>query len=234
MRFIFKLFVLITLGVGFYYFLFRSEYFKIKNCELKNGSSLTLEDLKKNHLLPIGENIWLIDEESIAFEIEKRWFVKVLEIRKKYPSSLIIRLEDQIPIAIVRAPNGLWLISVRGLLWPVLSVGKEYMKSLPKGLCVVTYYKEIVWFPGKETEDPNLINLLKLFSFLEKIEEVYIKENCFQIKKEDCEIFLPRSGDVSLSMYKLDKVRSKFPAKGKGLIFDLRFSDMVIVRERER
>lgn len=234
LRFIFKLFVIIALVVGLYFFLFKSEFFKIKKCELENSSLLSLEDLLRESLLPIGKSIWLVDEESIAFEIEKRWFVKVLEIRKKYPSLLSIKLEDQAPVALIRASNGLWLISIRGLLWPVLSVEKETMKSLPKGLCVVSYDREVVWFPGKETEDSNLVRLIKLLSFLGRVEEVDIKGNYFRVKKDEYEIFFPNDDNISLSISKFNKVRDRLPNEGKGLVFDLRFNDMVIVKEREK
>ncbi|KUK14273.1 MAG: Putative Cell division protein DivIB [bacterium 42_11] len=230
-RFIFKIVFAVSCVWTFYFFVFKSDFFKVDYCEVKGSAAVSLKSLEEAGILPIGKNIWLVNEEDLAFEIEKRWFVKVVRIVKKYPSSVIIKLEDQLPIAVIKSPNGLWLMSLRGLLWPVLDV-----KKLPKGLCVVKYYKEIVWVPGKEVEAFDLRELINLFSAMNGIEEIDVKENYIFVKSRDYDIFFSKGESIPMSLSKLRKVLEELSKKKrtKNLIFDMRFNDMVIVREREK
>lgn len=230
-RFIFKGLLIVSLAFAFYFLIFKSDFFKVKHCELKGSAIVSLESLERDAVAPIGKNIWLVNEEELSFEIEKRWFVKVLRVLKRYPSSIVIELEDQIPIAVIKSSNGLWLMSLRGLLWPILDV-----KKLPKGLCVVNYGGEIAWFPGKPIESSDLKGLLELFSAMNGIEEVDVRYDCFFVKGIDYDVLLPKGDDLSFSLHRFKTVYDELSKerKGKGLIFDLRFDDMVIVRERMR
>jgi len=233
-RFILKL--LLALGLSFtaYLFIFHSSFFEIKDVKVKGSSLLSHEALRQNGLLPIGKNIWLISKEAMAFDIEKRWFVKVLSVRRDLPSTLVLEIEDQDSVALVRSQNGLWLMSKRGLLWPVIKVEEDIIKKMASGLCVINYRcGDIIWVPGKEVTDQGLQSLLRLL-FVFNLREADVEVDWLLLKLSGYEVFLPKDGDLASELLKLRKVMESFPFRGKTITVDLRFSDMAIVRERDR
>lgn len=216
-------------------FFFYSDFFKIKGVEVIGSSHVSSEALEREGIVPIGVNIWLIKKDAMVFDIEKRWFVKVKSIRRKLPSRLLVDIEDQVPIAFVRSSNGLWFISRRKLVWPVVKMEEALVKKLVQGLCVISYPKgEVTWFPGKETEDEILRKLVDILMGLKGIYEVNVDTDWFSIKMEGYEVLFRRGDNVRDELLKLRKVIERFPFRGRTVVVDLRFDDMAIVRERDR
>ncbi len=213
-------------------FFFRSAFFSLQCLEVRGKTSVSEELIRRTIPIPWGKNIWRVNREFIASEIEKSWFVKVVSVRRKLPSTLVVEIHDQVPVALVRSKNGAWLLSGSELVWPLLR--GPFMKEF-SNLCRIIYPEgEISWIPGKKTTDKNLQKALMLIRSLGKVRELRIGKGGISVLFQNFKVIFPRTGDLESKLRKLRAVLERFSSrKGKWLI-DLRFNNMAIVRERDK
>lgn len=229
-RFIFRVLLIAGSAIGLYIFLFHSPFFSLKNLEIQGRTSISVELIKHTISIPWGKNIWWINRRAIASEIERNWFVKVVGIKRKLPSTLVVKIRDQIPVALVKSQNGTWLLSGSGLLWPLL---KEPFVNKFSNLCKIAYPEgKISWFPGKKTGDKNLRMALSLLRSLGRIEELKISDSDITVFFLNFKIIFPRSGSLEDKLRNLKAVLDRFSSRKGKWVIDLRFRNMVIVRER--
>jgi len=217
-------------AIGLYIFFFQSAFFSLQRLEVRGKTSVSEELIKRTIPIPWGENIWRVSKESIASEIEKSWFVKVVSVRRKLPSTLVIEICDQVPVALVRSKNGTWLLSDSGLMWPLLK--GPFTKGF-SSLCRIVYPEgEISWIPGKKTTDKDLRKALVLIQSLGKVRELEISESGISVLFQNFKIVFPRVGDLKSKLRELKAVLERFSSKKGKWLIDLRFNNMAIVRER--
>ena len=75
--------------------------FKIKNIEIKNNLLIDKSELKKKLHNIYKKNIFFIREKDIEEPIGEIDFLKKVEVKKKYPNTIIIKIIETKPVAII-------------------------------------------------------------------------------------------------------------------------------------
>jgi len=75
--------------------------FKIKNIEIKNNLLIDKSEIKKKLHNIYKKNIFFIREKDIEEPIGEIDFLKKVEVKKKYPNTIIIKVFETKPVAII-------------------------------------------------------------------------------------------------------------------------------------
>ena len=75
--------------------------FKIKNIEIKNNLLIDKSELKKKLHNIYKKNIFFIREKDITGPIGEIDFLEKVEVKKKYPNTIIIKVFETKPVAII-------------------------------------------------------------------------------------------------------------------------------------
>ena len=75
--------------------------FKIKNIEVQNNLLIKSNEIKKKLENIYKKNIFFISEKDIAEPISKIDFLEKIEVKKKYPNTIIIKIFETKPTAII-------------------------------------------------------------------------------------------------------------------------------------
>jgi len=157
-------------------------FFKIKNIEITNNYKIKKEDIlnKLNHLYK--KNIILIKDDDFQKSLESVNFLERIEVKKKYPNTIILTVYETKPLAIIFRNEKKYIIDSSSNL---ISFDEEiFEKNLPN-------------IVGKGAERDFLIFFIQL------------KKNNFPINKiENYYYFQINRWDIKLSNDKL----IKFPA----------------------
>jgi len=159
--------------------IFKSEknhLFKIKNIEIVNNqlvSDLEVSDKLQNIY---GKNIFLIKKDDFSKQLKSINFLQKVEIKKKYPNKIIIKIYETRPIAMLFIKNKKYILDSSSNLITF----NENIKtdSLPS-----------VFGDGAEHNFVNFFNKLKKNNFpQEKIKNYYY----FQIERWDIQLLNSR------------------------------------------
>ena len=88
----------------------KNFFFEIKNIEVNNNDKINESDIveKLNHIY--GKNIIFIDSDDISTPLESISFLKKIEVKKKYPNTIIIKVNETKPVAILFKKNNKYLL----------------------------------------------------------------------------------------------------------------------------
>ena len=75
--------------------------FKIQNIEIKNNLLVNKNDIKKRLTNIYNENIFFIKREDIEVPLKDIDFLKKIEVKKSYPNTVIIKIFETKPVAIL-------------------------------------------------------------------------------------------------------------------------------------
>jgi len=75
--------------------------FKIQNIEIKNNLLVNKNDIKKKLTNIYNENIFLIKREDIEEPLKDIDFLEKIEVKKSYPNTVIIKIFETKPVAIL-------------------------------------------------------------------------------------------------------------------------------------
>ena len=86
------------------------EIFQIKNIEVKNNSLIKNTEIinKLEHLYK--KNIFLINNNDIKVPLKTTNFLKKIEVKKKYPNTILIKVTETKPIAFLYKGNKKYII----------------------------------------------------------------------------------------------------------------------------
>ena len=196
-----------------------NSIFNIKNIKILNNNRIKESDIESNLSKIYGRNIFFIKTKDIQNVIKNIYFLDTVEVKKSYPNTLIIKIFETEPIAILFKNNEYFLIDDASNLIPIK---KNFATSYD--------YPNIF---GKDSEKHflNFFNLLKESNFpTSRIKNYYY----FQIGRWDLQL-------ESALLIKLpsDKTKSAVEKSIKLLnqkdftnyeVIDLRINDRIIVQ----
>ena len=78
-----------------------NNFFKISKIEILNNNLIKQNEIKKNLSQILGRNIFLINKEDIEKPLEFFNFLEKIEVKKKYPNTIVITVYETKPIAIL-------------------------------------------------------------------------------------------------------------------------------------
>lgn len=141
------LFLLIVLGFVIYKIL-TSSLFIVKNIEVKGNIDVDNETIIKASEISLGQDNIFFDKETISKNIERLAKVEKIEINKKYPSTLVVNVEERIPAVVVPITNMYLLLDKYGIIIDtndslnsnlVILNGVKNIKSFYLGDSITTY-----------------------------------------------------------------------------------------------
>lgn len=141
------LFLLIVLGFVIYKIL-TSSLFIVKNIEVKGNIDVDNETIIKASEISLGQDNIFFDKETISKNIERLAKVEKIEINKKYPSTLVVNVEERIPAVVVPITNMYLLLDKYGIIIDtndslnsnlVILNGIKNIKSFYLGDSITTY-----------------------------------------------------------------------------------------------
>lgn len=93
--------------------------FKIKNIEVIDNSLIEEDEIKKKLGNIYDKNIFFIKKSSIKNPLEEIYFLDRIEVKKKYPSTIIIKVFESKPVAILIKNKKKYLLDSKSKLIPL-------------------------------------------------------------------------------------------------------------------
>ena len=190
--------------------------FKVQEIKFENNKILKEFELIEDLSFLYNKSMIFLNSYEIKKKIEKKSFIKRLEVKKIYPNKLIIRIFEKEPIAILIDKNKKFFI------------GKKYdlieYKKIPK-------YKNLPTIFGDQENFQSLITNLKKISFpLENIQKYFLlSSNRWDIQMKDKKIIKLPVKNYNLSLKNFLKI-NKNKNFDKYKIFDYRLNNQLILK----
>ena len=99
--------------------LFDSRYFKVSEVRVENESRVTAEEIAALSDVRLGHNIFELDLPRIGRKIEENPWVKSAEVRRLFPRTVVIRVEERSPKAVINL-DYLYYVDGDGEIFKVL------------------------------------------------------------------------------------------------------------------
>ncbi|MCG6552823.1 MAG: FtsQ-type POTRA domain-containing protein [Candidatus Magnetominusculus sp. LBB02] len=155
--------VLIVLGLLIFsgYYTLSAEYFKVSsygvegNVHLKDSEVYDLLDVK-------GKNILSIDAQVLARRLDASPWIKQSYIRKELPSSILVRITEKFPSAVLNDGHAMFLIDDAGVKLdsidkpaaglPVINIEEPYKRAYAEAVRLVNVINKTAELSGKAIE----------------------------------------------------------------------------------
>ena len=190
--------------------------FKVQEIKFENNKILKEFELIEDLSFLYNKSMIFLNSYEIKKKIEKKSFIKRLEVKKIYPNKLIIRIFEKEPIAI--------LIDKKKKFF----IGKKYdlieYKKIPK-------YKNLPTIFGDQENFQSLITNLKKISFpVENIQKYFLlSSNRWDIQMKDKKIIKLPVKNYNSSLKNFLKI-NKNKNFDKYKIFDYRLNNQLILK----
>jgi len=236
--------ILIIFGFSFYLFYF-AQFFQIKNIEIIGVKTISTEDLqsalkekieKRIFSFP-SKSIFLINSNKIESEfLQKFPKISKIEIKKKFPSTLIFNIQEREPVAIFLTDDKKFFVDSTGVIFEEAQSEDNFLKirtsdvlsNIELGRKVIT--KELMAFilDAKEKIQQN---------FQLKIEEAFIvSEERVNLKTSEGWFLYLSSQNLDWQLRKLKTVLEKeIPKEKRNLLeyIDTRFGNLASYKFKE-
>ena len=195
---------------------FTISKFNLKKIIIKNNNLISEKDLKKSLLRVYDKNLLILDSKEIENILKQNSYIQGFEIKKKYPDTLIIKIFEKRPIAILFKKKNKFYLSEN--IYLIKFYEFQTLQDLP-------------YVFGDEKKFKVLYKNLKKINFpLDQIKKFIL----FETNRWDLEtlsnrtIRLPAENYLkSLKNYKEIKNKKDFT---KYKVFDYRIKDQLILR----
>ena len=105
-------------------------FFKIKQIEIVNNKIIESRDIFKRLEHLITKNIFFIKKADINEPLKKIEFLDKIEVKKKYPNTIIIKIYETEPIAIVFKNNKKYLLDDSSNLISYKKISEDYYPTI--------------------------------------------------------------------------------------------------------
>ncbi len=156
------IFVIILIGVLI--FLVNSTLFNVTEITVTGNKTISSDEIIIASGINYGTNILHVDEYAAKEAIEKNAFLVVEDISRTFPTGVVIKVRERVPVAQIGTVNGYYVIDKEGVALTLLPVKNEVLTIVTNmGIAQPEYAKKIV---GESDEKLNA-----MFRVLEAIEE---------------------------------------------------------------
>lgn len=154
--FLYAITLLMLLTVGLALFM-QSSFFTIKELEIQGLQGIPEGELRQLTSGIQGENLFLFDSDGLQRKISVHPLVQAVDIERKYPDTIVIRVSERSPAALVVVDNGVLEVDTQGVFLRRLESWPEVDYPVISGIAV----PETVG-PGQPIESAELSAALKL------------------------------------------------------------------------
>lgn len=99
--------------------LFDSRYFKVNEVRVENASRVAGEEIAALSDVRLGHNIFELDLPRIGRKIEENPWIKTAEVRRIFPRTVVIKVEERSPKAVINL-DYLYYVDGEGEIFKVL------------------------------------------------------------------------------------------------------------------
>ena len=195
----------------------KSHIFNIKNIEIDNNLLIQKEKIKSSLEDIYNQNIFLIKGQKIKESLKKINFIKNVEVRKKYPNTIIIKIFETKPVAIFFKDKKKYFLDTLSNLIP-------YDKNI--------FNKPLPIIIGDNGDKDFIIFLNQLnskkFPSKEVIKFYYFKIGRWDVHFLDSKIIKFPSNNINLAIDKSIELLNRENLKNYNII-DLRIGGKIIV-----
>jgi len=107
----------------------KDKFFSIKNIEITNNLIIEKEEINKKLFHLYNNNIFSINKNDIQIPLEEIDFLKNIEVKKKYPDTIIIKINETKPVGYIIKDNVKYLLDNSSNL--ILFKKNRNFKDLP-------------------------------------------------------------------------------------------------------
>ena len=190
--------------------------FNLKTIEIKNNLLLKNEEIK-NLLIPFyNKNLLFLDNNKIKKALMQNSFIESFNIKKIYPSTLIIQIFEKKPIAVLFNKKNKYYLSER--------IDLIEFKNLPN-------YQALPYILGNKDDFKIFYNNLKKINFPIDIIEKYTfyETNRWDLKTKNNQVIKLPSKGYTKSLENFLNLKSKKDFE-KYQLFDYRISNQLILK----
>lgn len=220
-----KISVLLMLGVVFSLFIFKLDYFNVKNFSIHN-----LQRVKKNDIIKIiqqyqNQNILSVNTKDLKQKLLENPEIENVVIKRKLPDTLLIYVNEKRTVGLIRYLNSYieidkkgYVIRIEGDL-PQNSIVFEGLKvtQAEVGKKIVVTDEVLLQRAIDVAEGLLRFNALKVFK-IEKIILLLKNVSDLQLKMYKLTIKLGDGSDIDYKLRLLKSVYDKLPKNVEGII----------------
>ena len=195
----------------------KNTFFKIKNIKIVNNILINKKEVESKLTKIYNQNIFFLEKQEIKDSLTEITFLDKIEVKKKYPSTIIVKIFETKPIAILFKNKEKYLLDNSSNL--IVLKNNTNFNGLPN-----------VFGEGSENSYVEFLKLLEANNFpKEKVKNFYY----FQIGRWDLELFDNKTIKFP------NKINNEIIKKSMNLlnrkdfenynIIDLRVADKIIV-----
>jgi cell division protein FtsQ len=222
-------------GAAAYERLTRSEIFSVRIVDVNPCSHVSGDEIAGIlRGVPRG-NIWSLSKEAIGRRILSHPYVRDVAIRKVFPDTLIVRIEEREPVAMINL-DALYYVDERGTIF------KRLTAYDPKDLPILTGFSRADLAAG----DPvTMRNLRRTIALLHRAEDSVLSRNISEIHFDAQDGYTVVTRDYGLSLKigtmdfgeairRIDQAMPKLARLGqvKGVV-DLKTAGRIFVRPED-
>lgn len=117
--------VLLVLALGLGWLVLFSSVLGLRTIEVEGTSSLTVQEVTDLLDIPTGTPLARVDLAAAETALEGVSQVDAATISRGWPGTLLVQLDDRIPVAAVDRGGTLWLVDADGVLFAQVSAAPE-------------------------------------------------------------------------------------------------------------
>ena len=153
----------------------KNFFFNIKNIEISNNKIIKKADIYEKLTKVYKKNILFISHEDIAKPLKTISFLEKIEVKKKYPNTILIKIYETNPVGIITKNNTRYIIDNHSNLIDINIYKNSISDNFPN-----------IFGKDAEKDFANFHKELKENNFpMKKIEHYYY----FQINRWDVQLF---------------------------------------------
>jgi cell division protein FtsQ len=181
-------------GMGYFtylgcYYLSRTPYLNISHIKIEGLKKLSKDELMKMVNLGPDRNILTVNLEKIGHRLEAHPWVEKTEVRREFPSSIVISIKERKPVAIINR-EGLRYVDDKGVIFTRVAAGN------PLDFPILTGFNSGDFKESGSSLDIALKKSLELLEIMER-ERIFLSSNISEINlKSDSGFTIFTSNDA--------------------------------------
>lgn len=139
----------------------QNERFTIQRIDVSSTGTLTPAHLREYARISEGQNLFAVDIGEIARRLQRTPRVRSVEVQRRLPDTLIIRVQERSPIALIK--EGMY-----GRPMPVDSEGHILDPNVGRGLPMISGTADVGLAPGSVVRDDKTLDALRLLELCDQ------------------------------------------------------------------
>ncbi len=226
-----RVLVLLTIVISFIFAFLSLPFWQVKNIYVEGNKILSADFIKSKVNIPFNENIFFFDRSYVLRKLFELPQIKSASVSLRLPNSIIIKIKERNPFAVVTASNKYLIIDNEGyIIESIEAIGSLEKFFVQKAIdlpTVLNLPKEAI-IDGNKI-DPKAMKVIE-FSFL-KLKN-FLKDSKFEFELKDGQIDLIIDGAFKIKLGVPEDIEEKSNVLSKILdaIKDKRTIEYIDVR----